>query len=275
MQDHVGRLLALQRLCIFPQPHDVSPDVGWVFAVVAAIKRRDQLRQYAPDKLFIGVLVLQLQSFDDLTQVSVPTVFHVEMEVLRGLEVVSLKVLHDVCMFEFLEDGELGLQLFAFFRGHFRVADLFPAEHLGRDQPTALELYLSRTYKSIGPSSDFLYDPQRIHDLNSSVQSSTNQRGARRGDLPIFSSTSYLSDSAILAVESSFAELWWEGFRADLFVGRYGCSRCQQWHGVGGKRALRHSRDVADEMKPALRSCLLDSNPQARPRTGTSFFHAL
>jgi hypothetical protein len=107
VQNHVGHLLALQlgRLRIRAQAHDVTSDLWRVLAVMATVQCADQLRKNAPDELFFGVLILLLQPFDHLAQIAVAAILHVEMQVLRGSEMVPLVVLHDVWVTKLAEDG--------------------------------------------------------------------------------------------------------------------------------------------------------------------------
>jgi hypothetical protein len=100
---------------------------------MAAIKRTDNLAKDAPYKLLLANLVLVLEVSDDAPQIAIATVFHVQMQVLGGLDVVPLKVCDDVGMPEFLENGELGLELFALLLRHFQVADFLAAQDLCGD----------------------------------------------------------------------------------------------------------------------------------------------
>lgn len=96
MQDHglgagVGRGLG-----IGGQAQDVAAGGGGVLAVVAAVQGADDLAEDAPHKLLVADLVLVLQLADDAAQVAVAAVLHVQVQVLAGLDVVALKVGHDV-----------------------------------------------------------------------------------------------------------------------------------------------------------------------------------
>ena len=126
MKDH-GLAWITDRLRVADQAHDVAASRGRVFTVVASVQGAHNLAEDAPDKLLLAHLVLVLEVADDASEVAVSTVFHVEVEVLRGLDVVALEVGDNVWVSEFLEDGQLGLQLFALLLGHFEVADLFSA----------------------------------------------------------------------------------------------------------------------------------------------------
>lgn len=130
VENHVWRLLALDRLCISPKAHDVAANLRRILSIMTAIQRSDKLCKHTPHELFIGALIPQLQLFDHLAQIAIAAVLHIQMQILSRFVVFSLKVSDDVWMPKLLENGKFGLELFALFRGHLGVADLFSAEHL-------------------------------------------------------------------------------------------------------------------------------------------------
>jgi hypothetical protein len=129
MKNHRSLAVA-DRLCIRAKSHDIASSRRRVFSKVAAVEGADDLAEDAPDELLLAQLVLVLQIADDAPEVAVPAVFHVQVQVLGRLDVVALEIRDDVGMAKFLEDGELGLELFTFFRRHLLVADLLSAEDL-------------------------------------------------------------------------------------------------------------------------------------------------
>jgi hypothetical protein len=130
VKDH-GFPRVTSRLRVANQPHDVTACCGRVFTIVAAVQRADDLAEDAPHKLLLAHLVLVLQVPDDAPQVAVAAVFHVQVKVLRGLDVVTLEVGDDVRVAELFQDREFGLELLALLLRHLEIADLFPAENLG------------------------------------------------------------------------------------------------------------------------------------------------
>jgi hypothetical protein len=133
MQDgkHLGRLrVCLGLLHSAAEAEPIVANLRRVAASVAPEQRRSQLGQDAPHEVFGRQLAATLVVVDDLAQVSISAVLHVQVEVLGLLQVFALKVLHDVGMAELLEDAELGLQLFLLFLRHFLVTDLLAAENL-------------------------------------------------------------------------------------------------------------------------------------------------
>jgi len=119
------------RLRIANESHDVAACRRWVFTVVAAVQGADDLAEDAPDELLLAHLVLVLEVADDTSEVAVAAVLHVEVKVLRCLDVVALEVGDDVGVAEFLEDGQLGLELLAFLLRHLEIADFLAAQDLG------------------------------------------------------------------------------------------------------------------------------------------------
>lgn len=87
------------------------------------------------------------------------------------------------------------MELFAFLLGHFYIVDFFAAEHLERESVRALIYYVIGTYMTIRLPSDF------FDDAEGSMSCRRSDKGRMRSGelLPIFSSTSYFSGSAIPA----------------------------------------------------------------------------
>lgn len=130
MENH-GLAWVTGRLRIANESHDVAACRRWVFTVVAAVQGADDLAEDAPDELLLAHLVLVLEVADDTSEVAVAAVLHVEVKVLRCLDVVALEVGDDVGVAEFLEDGQLGLELLAFLLRHLEIADFLAAQDLG------------------------------------------------------------------------------------------------------------------------------------------------
>jgi len=112
MEDH-GLARVTGRLRIRAQSHDTWTSIRRGLSKVAAVQCADDLAEDAPYKLLLAHLVVVLEVADHTTQVTVPAVFHVQVQILGRLDVVSLEVGDDVWVSEFLEDRKLGLQLFA------------------------------------------------------------------------------------------------------------------------------------------------------------------
>lgn len=108
MEDH-GLARVTGRLRIRAQSHDTGTSVWRGFSKVAAVQRADDLAEDAPYKLLLAHLVVVLEVADHATQVTVPAVFHVQVQILGRLDMVTLEVGDDVRVSEFLEDGKLGL----------------------------------------------------------------------------------------------------------------------------------------------------------------------
>lgn len=130
MENH-GLAWVTGRLRIANESHDVAACRRWVFTVVAAVQGADDLAEDAPDELLLAHLVLVLEVADDTSEVAVAAVLHVEVKVLRCLDVVALEVGDDVGVAEFLEDRQLGLELLAFLLRHLEIADFLAAQDLG------------------------------------------------------------------------------------------------------------------------------------------------
>lgn len=130
MENH-GLAWVTGRLRVANESHDVAACRRWVFTVVAAVQGADDLAEDAPDELLLAHLVLVLEVADDTSEVAVAAVLHVEVKVLRCLDVVALEVGDDVGVAEFLEDGQLGLELLAFLLRHLEIADFLAAQDLG------------------------------------------------------------------------------------------------------------------------------------------------
>ena len=110
MQDHYLVLGSkASRFNLSDHLHDIFAHLGWIHAVMASIERSDQLCKDAPDKFFLGILVGGCQVLDDLTQVSTTAILHVDVEVLRGLEVLPMIVGHNVWVAQRAQDRELGM----------------------------------------------------------------------------------------------------------------------------------------------------------------------
>lgn len=130
MENH-GLAWVTGRLRVANESHDVAACRRWVFTVVAAVQGADDLAEDAPDELLLAHLVLVLEVADDTSEVAVAAVLHVEVKVLRCLDVVALEVGDDVGVAEFLEDRQLGLELLAFLLRHLEIADFLAAQDLG------------------------------------------------------------------------------------------------------------------------------------------------
>lgn len=80
--------------------------------IVAAVESRDQLGEYTPDKGLLGILILDRQVADHPAEVAIAAVFHVEVQVLGGFEVLAMVVADNVWVSQSGENLELGVQLF-------------------------------------------------------------------------------------------------------------------------------------------------------------------
>ena len=129
MENH-GLAWITDRLRIANEAHDVAACRRWVFTIMAAVQGADDLAEDAPDKLLLANLVLVLQVSNDTSEVAVSAVFHVEVEVLRCLDVVAFEVGDDVGVSKLFQDRQLSLQLLAFLLRHLKIADFFAAENL-------------------------------------------------------------------------------------------------------------------------------------------------
>jgi hypothetical protein len=94
---------------------------------VTTVKGQRQLTEDAPDERLRSPLALVLEVPDDPAQVPVPTVFHIQVQVLARLEVLSVVVLNDVVVSKMREDLELGVKLLPLLLGHAMVRDLLAA----------------------------------------------------------------------------------------------------------------------------------------------------
>lgn len=130
MQNHGPPVAVPHGFGVGAKTHDILTSWRRVLPIVTAVESIHNLGEYGPDKFLLGKLVLVLEILDDATEVAVATVFHVEMQILRGLEMFALVVADDVGMDELLEDGQLGLELFFFLLGHFGVGYFLAAENL-------------------------------------------------------------------------------------------------------------------------------------------------
>ena len=101
MQDH-GSSRVAGRLRVSDKPHDIAACLRRVFAIVAAVQSAHDLAEDAPHELLLADLVLALQVADDPAQIAIAAIFHVQMQILRGLDVVALEVGHDVGVPELL-----------------------------------------------------------------------------------------------------------------------------------------------------------------------------
>jgi hypothetical protein len=117
-------------LSVRTQAQDIAASRWGVFTKVAAVQGADNLAEDTPDELLLAHLVLVLEVADDAPQVAIAAVFHVQVKVLGNLDVVALEVCDNVGVSKLFEDGQLGLQLFAFLGRHLLVADFLPAEDL-------------------------------------------------------------------------------------------------------------------------------------------------
>lgn len=149
MQDHDLRLLPLETLLLWDRSQDVRSHRWRVDSIVAAIQSGHQLGQNTPNKLLFRIFVRGLEVLDDHAQVTAPAVFHVEIQVLRGLEVFSVVVGDDVGVSQGTQDIEFGRELFPFFLGHLDVVDFLPAENLDPVLATCIQLERVVSYKSI------------------------------------------------------------------------------------------------------------------------------
>lgn len=133
--------LALRRLPVLralDEPEVVRSNGRRVDAVVAPKKSGHQLREGVPHEGLGGPLALVLEVLDDPAEIPAAAVLHVQVQLLLGLEVLTVVVGHDVGVAEAREALELGVELLALLLRHFSVVDLLPAE----DEAVGLPLHL-------------------------------------------------------------------------------------------------------------------------------------
>lgn len=85
---------------------------------MASVERANKLRKYRPHEVLLCVLVALRQLLNQSTEIAIPTVFHVEVQVGRRFDVLATLVLDDVGVDQLLEDGDLGMELKALLLGH-------------------------------------------------------------------------------------------------------------------------------------------------------------
>ena len=117
---------ALGWLNFASQPQDIRSCFGRIHSIVTTIERRRQLREDAPDKGLLSILVFLDEILDDHAKVPSATVLHVQMEVLGVFEMLAVVVGDDVWMSQRTQDGEFGVQLLPLFLAHLDVAYFFP-----------------------------------------------------------------------------------------------------------------------------------------------------
>lgn len=100
MKNHLVCLFALEWESVLGQAKSVAVDIWWIFAVVAAVQSADQLCEDGPNKLLVGVFIASLQILNHHSQVSIAAVLHVEVQVMRGLQVLLLVVGDNIRMAE-------------------------------------------------------------------------------------------------------------------------------------------------------------------------------
>jgi hypothetical protein len=135
VQDHGLAIAIAHRLCVRTQTHDVLAWRRRILAMMTSVQGADNLAEDAPDKLFIRVFAVVLELLDDAPEVAIAAVLHVQVEVLRRLEVLALVVPDDIRVDQLLQYGEFGLELFAFLGRHLGIADLFATEDLSTVSP--------------------------------------------------------------------------------------------------------------------------------------------
>lgn len=123
-------LLRLKRHGL-PIPHlPLLTNTRRILTVMTPIQRTHQLRKHLPHKLLVRKPVPILQLLDITSEISIPAVFHIQMQIMRGFEMFAMAVLYDVGVAERLENAQFGVQLILFFVGHAAVGDFFAAEDL-------------------------------------------------------------------------------------------------------------------------------------------------
>ena len=86
------------------QSHDIASSCRRVLTEVTPVQRADDLAEDAPYELLLAHLVLVLEVTNDAPEVAIAAVFHIQVQVLRCLDVVALEVGYDVWVAEFLEN---------------------------------------------------------------------------------------------------------------------------------------------------------------------------
>lgn len=102
VENHNVPLLLLDGDGIVAQTHDIPPSLRRILSIVATVEGSAQLRENAPDELLVGELALSLEALDDLAEIAIAAVFHVDVKVVRRLKVHAVDVLDDVGMAQLL-----------------------------------------------------------------------------------------------------------------------------------------------------------------------------
>lgn len=148
----------------------------------------DKLGENAPDEGLFGILILLLQVANDTAKVSIAAILHIEVEVLGHLEMLPVVITHNIGVAECGQDLELGVQLLPLLLRHLEIADFLAAE----DHAIHLSAHLSDDSKGAMACWRSL--------LVSAQDCCLVLKGCGVSNLPIFSSTSYLSLSDILEI---------------------------------------------------------------------------
>jgi hypothetical protein len=96
MQDHPITLFRL-KFDLLPVSHlALVANLGWIFSIVAAVECTHELCKYAPNKLFLRIMIAIFQFLDVAAKITIPAILHVKMQVMAGLQVFSMAILDNV-----------------------------------------------------------------------------------------------------------------------------------------------------------------------------------
>lgn len=89
-------LLSLETGCFGLWSQNIGSNLSGIVAIMAAEKGGHELRQNTPNELLLRIFVNLLKVLDDHAQISTTAVFHVQIQILAGLEVFAMVVSDDV-----------------------------------------------------------------------------------------------------------------------------------------------------------------------------------
>ena len=131
MKDHaIAGLLAPDWQCILGESDSSAVSTWRLFTIMAAIKCRNQLCKDRPHELFIRKGMSGFEVLDHDSQVSISTIFHVQMKIMRLLVMLFLEITNDIRMIQLSEDVQLSLELMALLFGHFGITYFLSTEDL-------------------------------------------------------------------------------------------------------------------------------------------------
>ena len=81
--------------------------------------------EYAPNIFLRSELILLVQLLDLFAQITSSAIFHIKIQLLSGLEMLSMVITDNVWVFERIQDRKFGMELLSLLLRHFDVLDLF------------------------------------------------------------------------------------------------------------------------------------------------------